>query len=82
MMLSSKHTHILAHVVIGYLLASHCFISIILSRFQISLEELLEGEDIAPCPSCTLRIKVIYDMEALPKLVEEEEPEEIEKSES
>jgi CSL zinc finger len=36
-------------------------------RFQISLEELLDGEDIASCPSCTLRIRVIYDEESLPK---------------
>ena len=39
-------------------------------RFIISLEELLEGEDIAHCPSCTLRIKVIYDIDKLPALLE------------
>jgi len=26
-------------------------------KFSISLEELLEGENIATCPSCTLRIR-------------------------
>lgn len=31
-------------------------------------DELWEGEDVAPCPSCTLRIRVIYDEEALPPL--------------
>ena len=36
-------------------------------KFSISLEELQDGDDIATCPSCTLRIKVIYDDESLPK---------------
>ncbi|ALC46509.1 CG14701 [Drosophila busckii] len=30
-------------------------------RFQISKEELIEGEEVAQCPSCSLIIKVIYD---------------------
>ncbi|CAH1364453.1 unnamed protein product [Tenebrio molitor] len=34
-------------------------------RFQISKEELLAGEEIATCPSCSLIVKVIYDHEAL-----------------
>lgn len=29
-------------------------------KFEISLEDLYDGEDIAPCPSCTLQIKVIF----------------------
>lgn len=29
--------------------------------FQISLDELRDGEDIAHCPSCTLIVRVIYD---------------------
>lgn len=29
--------------------------------FQISIDELLAGEDIARCPSCTLMIRVIHD---------------------
>jgi len=34
-------------------------------KFTIALEELHDGEDIATCPSCTLRIKVIFDSETL-----------------
>ncbi|EDW67119.1 DPH3 homolog [Drosophila novamexicana] len=30
-------------------------------RFQISKEELIEGEEVATCPSCSLIVKVIYD---------------------
>lgn len=37
-------------------------------HFRISLEDLWDGEDIAPCPSCTLRIMIIYDEEDLPPL--------------
>ena len=36
--------------------------------FAISLEALWDGEDIALCPSCTLRIEIIYDLVDLPKL--------------
>mmetsp|Transcript_19729 Transcript_19729/g.44806 ORF Transcript_19729/g.44806 Transcript_19729/m.44806 type:complete len:92 (-) Transcript_19729:619-894(-) len=40
--------------------------------FYILLEDMVEvGEDIATCPSCTLRIRVIYDDEDLPELREE-----------
>lgn len=35
-------------------------------KFSISLEELLDGEEIANCPSCTLRIRVIFDEDMLP----------------
>ena len=35
-------------------------------KFSISLEELLDGEEIANCPSCTLRIRVIFDEDVLP----------------
>lgn len=34
-------------------------------RFSVSLAELLEGEDIARCPSCSLRIRVVFDPESL-----------------
>ena len=37
-------------------------------KFTISLEELYDGEDIATCPSCTLRIRVIFDEDSLPAL--------------
>lgn len=30
-------------------------------RFQITVEELRDGEEIARCPSCSLIIRVIYD---------------------
>ncbi|EMR09899.1 diphthamide biosynthesis protein 3 [Pneumocystis murina B123] len=30
-------------------------------RFEISLDDLKEGENIAYCPSCSLMIRVIYD---------------------
>jgi len=36
--------------------------------FRISLEELWDEEDIAPCPSCTLQIMIIYEEEDLPPL--------------
>ncbi|KAK6173448.1 hypothetical protein SNE40_016895 [Patella caerulea] len=32
-------------------------------KFEISKEELEDGEDVAKCPSCSLLIKVIYDPE-------------------
>lgn len=32
-------------------------------RFVIHEDELLAGEDIARCPSCSLLIRVIYDLE-------------------
>lgn len=48
-------------------------------KFTISLEDLYDGEEIATCPSCTLRIKVIYDEELLPisVLMEQENEEEV-----
>jgi hypothetical protein len=36
--------------------------------FSIALEDLFDGEDIATCPSCTLRVRVIFDEESLPRL--------------
>ena len=43
-------------------------------KFNISLEELYDGEDIATCPSCTLRIRVIFDEDSLPPLKEDQDP--------
>uniref|UniRef100_A0A6S8YW78 Diphthamide biosynthesis protein 3 n=1 Tax=Ditylum brightwellii TaxID=49249 RepID=A0A6S8YW78_9STRA len=37
-------------------------------KFRITLEELWDGEDVATCPSCTLRIMVIYEEDDLPEL--------------
>jgi diphthamide biosynthesis protein 3 len=45
-------------------------------KFRITLEELHDGEDIAKCPSCTLRIMVIYEPEDIPPLPPEEEDDE------
>ncbi|TKA74767.1 hypothetical protein B0A55_03853 [Friedmanniomyces simplex] len=37
-------------------------------RFEISLDDLREGEtDIGVCPSCSLQIRVIYEIEDLPR---------------
>ncbi len=30
-------------------------------KFQITLSELMDGEEVAKCPSCSLMIQVIYD---------------------
>lgn len=45
-------------------------------QFRITLEELWDGEDIARCPSCTLRIMVIYEEVDLPALPDDEDEEE------
>ena len=50
-------------------------------KFSISLEELWDGEDIATCPSCTLRIEIIYDEEDLPPLREDTSGDEDEEEE-
>lgn len=44
--------------------------------FRITLEELYDGEDIAKCPSCTLRIRIIYEEEDLPPLPPDDEEDE------
>ncbi|OAA46364.1 diphthamide biosynthesis protein [Metarhizium rileyi] len=36
-------------------------------RFQIALDDLRNEEDIAVCPSCSLMIRVIFDLDDLPK---------------
>lgn len=41
-------------------------------KFQISKEELQDGEDVARCPSCSLIIRVIYDLDEF--IVGEEVP--------
>mmetsp|Transcript_4464 Transcript_4464/g.4925 ORF Transcript_4464/g.4925 Transcript_4464/m.4925 type:complete len:80 (+) Transcript_4464:46-285(+) len=33
-------------------------------KFQITLEMIKKGEDIATCPSCSLMIKIIYDQDS------------------
>ena len=37
-------------------------------KFMVTLQLLHEDYDIATCPSCSLRIRVIFDIEHLPKL--------------
>jgi len=39
-------------------------------RFQITKEDLSNGEDVATCPSCSLLLKVIYDPEEFTDLEE------------
>ncbi|KAJ1723514.1 Diphthamide biosynthesis protein 3 [Coemansia erecta] len=34
-------------------------------KFEITLDELKSGDDVARCPSCSLIIKVIFDPEDL-----------------
>eukprot|EP00389_Voromonas_pontica_P006044 GDKH01009075.1.p1 GENE.GDKH01009075.1~~GDKH01009075.1.p1 ORF type:complete len:79 (-),score=1.01 GDKH01009075.1:214-450(-) len=35
--------------------------------FQISVSQLLAGDDIATCPSCSLVIRVLFNVADLPK---------------
>eukprot|EP00056_Hartaetosiga_gracilis_P006559 m.97720 g.97720 ORF g.97720 m.97720 type:complete len:115 (-) comp12501_c0_seq1:162-506(-) len=41
--------------------------------FQITKEELADGEDVARCPSCSLLIRVIYDIEDFEEEDDEDE---------
>lgn len=43
-------------------------------KFEITLEELYDGEDIAPCPMCTLKIRVLFDEADLPPLPKTDPP--------
>lgn len=45
-------------------------------KFEISLQDLYDGEDIAPCPSCTLQIRVLFKEGDLPVLRPEEDDDE------
>ncbi|KAF3386495.1 Uncharacterized protein F1880_001566, partial [Penicillium rolfsii] len=36
-------------------------------RFEITIDDLRDGEEIAVCPSCSLMIRVIFDLADLPK---------------
>ncbi|KAH7399099.1 hypothetical protein DE146DRAFT_522025 [Phaeosphaeria sp. MPI-PUGE-AT-0046c] len=35
-------------------------------RFEISIADMRDGEDIARCPSCSLMIRIIFDQSDLP----------------
>ncbi|KAG5520173.1 hypothetical protein PMAC_001250 [Pneumocystis sp. 'macacae'] len=43
-------------------------------RFEISLDDLREGEEIAYCPSCSLMVRVIYDQDKFAENDEELSP--------
>ncbi|KAM3514327.1 hypothetical protein NHJ13051_003478 [Beauveria bassiana] len=36
-------------------------------RFQIALDDLRDEQDVAVCPSCSLMIRVIFDLDDLPQ---------------
>lgn len=36
-------------------------------RFEIAIADLRDGEEVAVCPSCSLMIKVIFELGDLPK---------------
>lgn len=36
-------------------------------RFEIGIDDLRDGEEIAVCPSCSLMIRVVFEVESLPK---------------
>lgn len=40
-------------------------------RFQIFIDDLQDGEDVAVCPSCSLMIQVIFEPEDLEEYYEE-----------
>ena len=42
-------------------------------RFEIGIQDLRDGEDVAVCPSCSLMIRVVYEVDSLPKVEEKEE---------
>ena len=43
-------------------------------RFEINIEDLRDGEEIAVCPSCSLQIRVVFEVESLPKKEEPKQP--------
>jgi len=42
-------------------------------RFEISIGDLRDGEEIAVCPSCSLMIRVVFDQADLPQEKKEAE---------
>ena len=47
-------------------------------RFENSIADLRDGEEIAVCPSCSLMIKIIFEGGDLPEEEKEKEGEEVE----
>ena len=39
-------------------------------RFEIAVADLRDGEDVAVCPSCSLMIRVVYDLVSLRAVLE------------
>ena len=50
--------------------------------FQISLDDLYDGEDIATCPSCSLLVRVIFEPDDLDQYLDDEEEEDEEGDDS
>ncbi|KAL8708548.1 MAG: hypothetical protein Q9220_006601 [cf. Caloplaca sp. 1 TL-2023] len=46
-------------------------------QFEITLQDLRDGEDIAVCPSCSLMIRIIYEVTDLPPSKDEKGMEEM-----
>uniref|UniRef100_A0A6B2LUZ5 Diphthamide biosynthesis protein 3 n=1 Tax=Arcella intermedia TaxID=1963864 RepID=A0A6B2LUZ5_9EUKA len=46
-------------------------------KFQLSMSEILSGNDIAKCPSCSLLLKVLYDPEDFVEESGEEPPQQL-----
>ncbi|KAL8947517.1 MAG: hypothetical protein Q9222_006212 [Ikaeria aurantiellina] len=46
-------------------------------QFEITLQDLRDGEDIAVCPSCSLMIRIIYEVADLPAAEDEKGMEEM-----
>jgi len=42
-------------------------------RFEIAIDDLRDGEEIAVCPSCSLTIRVIFEPEDLPEEPQKEQ---------
>ncbi len=42
-------------------------------KFQVLLDDLQSGEDIAVCPTCSLMVQVIFDPEDLNEYLEDDE---------
>lgn len=40
-------------------------------KFQVFIDDLFDGEEVAVCPSCSLMIQVIFDKEDLTEYYEE-----------
>lgn len=40
-------------------------------RFEINIDDLRDGHEIAVCPSCSLQIRVIFDTSDLPEKKDE-----------